>query len=148
MKTLGELVRGRPVFVISPEATVLEAAQLMAEKGIGALPVIDQDRLVGIFSERDLMTRVVAKNLQPDKVKVKEVMTTQLVTAEENESYESCLMKMRQASIRHLPVISGGRFLGVISLRDLMAHDIELKDYEIQQLNHFIHYVPPEVTVE
>lgn len=145
MKTVGEIVRNRPVYTIAPDATVLDAARLMAEKRIGALPVIDGDKLVGIFSERDLMTRVVAKELNPAETPVRDVMTQQLIVANENESYHACLVKMRQAGVRHIPVISGNRLLGVISLRDLMAEEIEVKDYEIQQLNHFIHYVPPSI---
>ncbi|RMD97398.1 MAG: CBS domain-containing protein [Calditrichaeota bacterium] len=147
MKTVGDLIKDRETITVSPDMTVLEATRLMAEKHIGAVPVIKGDKLLGIFSERDLMTRVIAPNLNPETTRVKEVMTRELVVVEKDESYDSCLHKMKESNIRHLPIISDNKFVGIISLRDLLTVDIENKDHEIRQLHHFIHYVPPAVEV-
>ncbi len=146
MKTIGELIQGRELYSVSPDATVLEATRLMSEKGIGAVLIVEEGKLRGIFSERDLMTRVIAPNLNPADVKVRDVMTENLVVASPGDTYQDCLQKMKQARIRHLPIVDGNRVIGMLSVRDLINYELESKDFEIQQLNHFIHYVPPKVT--
>lgn len=146
MKTLAHLVEGREVYYVDKEATVQEAAKHMAEKNIGAVSVIDGDRLVGIFSERDLLSRVVAKGKDPAKTKVKEVMTTDLVVAEKDESYEAALKKMKRANVRHLPVVSGERIIGMLSVRDLLQVDLSEKDEEINLMKAYIYHVPPDLS--
>jgi CBS domain-containing protein len=144
MDTVGDIVKNRDVFTVQRDQSVLEAVKFMVEKGVGAVAVLNEDRLVGIFSERDLMKRVVAKGLDPQNLKVEQVMTSNLVTAHPNESYEACLAKMRSHGIRHLVIASGDRLTGVISLRDLMMIDIEEKSAAIEMMNAYLHYVPPE----
>ena len=143
MNTVGNIVKSRTIFTVQHSQTVLEAVQFMAEKSFGAVAVLNSDRLVGIFSERDLMKRVVAKGLDPNKVKLEQVMTSHLVTADPDESYEACLAKMQAHSIRHLIIASGDRLIGVISLRDLMMIDLKEKSAAIEMMNAYIHYVPP-----
>jgi len=143
MDTVGNIVKNRGVFTVQRGQTVMEAAKFMVEKGIGAVAVLNGDRLVGIFSERDLMKRVVAKGLDPQQVKIEQVMTSNLVTAHPNETYEACLAKMQSHSIRHLVIAAGDRLVGVISLRDLLMIDIKEKSAAIEMMNAYLHYVPP-----
>ena len=143
MKTVGTLVAGREVYHVRVEHTVLEAARYMSERRVGAVAVLQGDRLSGVLSERDIMSRVVARGLDPDAVKVGDVMTRDLVVAGASESNEDGVRKMKQAGCRHLPVIQDDRFLGMVSLRDLMQVDLSEKDEEIRLLNAYIHYVPP-----
>ena len=143
MKTVGTLVAGREVYHVRVEHTVREAARYMSDRRVGAVAVLEGDRLAGVLSERDIMSRVVARALDPDAVKVGEVMTRELVVASASESNEDGVRKMKQAGCRHLPVIQGDRFLGMVSLRDLLQVDLSEKDEEIRLLNAYIHYVPP-----
>jgi CBS domain-containing protein len=143
MNTVGNIVKNREVFTLQRGQNVLEAVKFMVEKGIGAVAVLNGDRLAGIFSERDLMKRVVAKGLDPQNLKIEQVMTSNLVTAHPDESYESCLAKMQSHSIRHLVIASGDQLVGVISLRDLMMIDIKEKSAAIEMMNAYLHYVPP-----
>ena len=143
MKTVGTLVAGREVYHLRVEHTVREAARYMSDRRVGAVAVLEGDRLAGVLSERDIMSRVVARGLDPDAIKVGEVMTRELVVASASESNEDGVRKMKQAGCRHLPVIQGDRFLGMVSLRDLLQVDLSEKDEEIRLLNAYIHYVPP-----
>ena len=143
MTTVGTLVAGREVYHLRVEHTVREAARYMSDRRVGAVAVLEGDRLAGVLSERDIMSRVVARGLDPDAIKVGEVMTRELVVASASESNEDGVRKMKQAGCRHLPVIQGDRFLGMVSLRDLLQVDLSEKDEEIRLLNAYIHYVPP-----
>lgn len=143
MNTVGKIVKSRDVFTVQHAQTVMEAVKFMAEKSFGAVAVLNEDRLVGIFSERDLMKRVVAKGLDPNKIKIEQVMTSNLVTANPDETFEVCLARMQAHSIRHLVIASGDRLVGVISLRDLMMNDIKEKSAAIEMMNAYIHYVTP-----
>lgn len=143
MRTVGEIIEGKDFYCVGKDQTVLEAAQLMTEHQIGAVPVLDENRLVGIFSERDLMTRVVAKGLDVKVTRIEEVMTKDIIVAEAGESYESCLKKMKQISARHLPVVSGNQLIGMVSMRDLLLLDLSEKDQEIKWLTAYIYYIPP-----
>lgn len=143
VKTIGEIVQHRQVYFVQKEQTVMEAAQLMAQKRIGAVPVLEGDRLVGIFTERDLMMRVVAAGKSPDDLTVSEVMTTGLCVGTADESYEDALSKMQRSGFRHLLVVSGEQLVGIVSLRDLLMLDRDAKEEEIQLLDAYIRYIPP-----
>lgn len=143
MKTAGNLISGQELSVISRTETVQEAARLMTEKRIGAVPVVENNRVVGIFSERDIMTRVVAKNLNPEKTLVEQVMTRDLIVGSPDEEIEQIMKKMQQANIRHLPIVSGDQLIGILSLRDLLQADLDEKDEEIKIMTAYIHYIPP-----
>ncbi|MGH7452910.1 MAG: CBS domain-containing protein [bacterium] len=143
MNTVGNIVKNREVFTVKRDDTVLEVIQFMVEKRIGAVAVLEGDRLVGIFSERDLMKRVVAKGLDPKNIHMEEVMTRNIIIAHPDESYAACLAKMQSHNIRHLVIASGDRLIGMISLRDLMMIDIKEKSAEIEMMNAYLHYVPP-----
>lgn len=145
MKTIGSIVRdsNRDLYTVTADDTVHAAVLYMTSRNIGAVTVIDGNRVVGLFSERDLMKRVVAEGRDPASVSVREVMTTELTTARPDESYEEGLRKMQQARCRHLPILEGHDFVGLISLRDLLKVDADEKAEEIRMLNTYINYVPP-----
>ncbi|MFI5144038.1 MAG: CBS domain-containing protein [Ignavibacteria bacterium] len=145
MPSLGEIVKGKIVRFIDEGKTVLEAAEYMDKHNVGAVPVLNGDRLVGIFSERDLMRRCVTKKLDMAATKVEEVMTERVIVMEASDSYEDCLRIMKQENIRHIPVIDGDKLVGVISIRDLMQVDMDEKEQKIDILNSYIHYNPKGV---
>jgi len=140
MKSIGALVKGREIYHLSVEQTVREASRYMSEKRVGAVVVLEGDRLVGVLSERDIMGRVVAKGLDPDAARVRDVMTREIVVAKPAESHDDGLRKMKQAGCRHLPVVEGDAYVGMVSLRDLLQVDLTEKDEEIRWLNAYIHY--------
>lgn len=142
MQTLGELVKNRPILFASKGQSVMDVVQYMAKNNIGAVPVLDGDRLVGIFSERDLMIRCVAKEIDINNTKIDDVMSKYVIIMEAGDTYEECLGIMKQKSIRHMPVIDGDKLLGVVSLRDLMQIDVEEKEQKIDILHSYIHYNP------
>ena len=142
MTSLKQMLEHHSLFVIEKNTTVQAAAEYMAQNNIGAVPVTEGTRLVGIFSERDVINRVVAKRLAPTTTRVADVMTSNLVVAESDETPEDCLRKMKQANCRHLPVVEGDTLIGVISLRDLLQVEIHEKDDKIEFLNNYMFHVP------
>lgn len=145
MKSVKAIVEARVTVTVGSALSVMEAARVMADHGIGALPVVDGDRLAGIFTERDLLARVVAAGLDPAATPIGDVMSTGLIVAEIDEPYEVCLQRMQQARVRHLIVLERGRLAGILSSRDLMAVDLDEKDEAIAMLNAYVHYIPADV---
>ena len=143
MKPVLELLEQQEVHCVGKDDTVLEAAQRTSAWNVGAVTVLDGERLVGIFSERALMTRVVCQGLSPATTPVGGVMTSNPVVVDARSTVEQCLRIMNQAKCRHLPVVSGGNLVGILSIRDLLQSDIREKDDEIEMKRAFIHYVPP-----
>jgi CBS domain-containing protein len=121
MATVYDLVKDRRVYSVDADKTVLEAARFMMEHSIGALPVLRNGELVGIFSERDVMNRVVAVGRTPGTTKIAEVMTANPRGVDMNESIEECLFLMKEFGFRHLPIVSGKELKGLVSLRDLVV---------------------------
>ena len=142
MPTLGELVKGKSIRFVEVGKSVLEVAMYMSEHKVGAVPVLNGDKLVGIFSERDLMIKCVAKKLDPSATKIDEVMTKRVILMESDDTYEDCLRIMHQESIRHVPIRDGDKLIGIISLRDLMQVDMDEKEQKIEILHSYIHYNP------
>jgi len=120
MAKISEIMRDTRVLSVDAEQTVIEAARLMTEFNIGAVPVLRDGNLIGIFSERDLMRRVVAGGRSPAMTKVSEVMTAKPQTISADDDIDECMQLMREAGFRHLPVMEGNKLRGVISLRDIM----------------------------
>ncbi len=143
MANLRDIFRGRELFFIAPTQSVAEAARYMTERNVGAVCVLEEDRLVGVLSERDMMKRVIAPNRDPQATKVSEVMTPNPVVVEAGETFEKCLKVMKQAGVRHLPVVEGDKLLGLLSLRDLLQVDRDEKVEELKLMHDYIHYVPP-----
>ena len=138
MKLIKSIIGDRETVTVERSLLVRAAARLMADRNIGAVPVLDGERLVGIFSERDVLTRVVAAGCDPDATPVGDVMSSELVVADPAESYEACLSRMREAHVRHVIVLDQGRLAGIVSLRDLLAVDIHEKDEAIGLLNAYV----------
>jgi len=142
MRTLGDLVRKQEMRYVNKGETVLETVNYMSEHKIGAVPVLFGDRLVGIFSERDLMVKCVAGRLDIEKTKVEDVMTKRVIIMEAGDTYEECLRIMKQEGIRHIPVCDSDKLVGVVSMRDIMQADVEEKEQKIDILHSYIHYNP------
>jgi len=130
MSPIYDLVKDRRVYSIEADSTVLEAARLMMEHRIGALPVLRNGELVGIFSERDIMNRVVAVGRFPGTTKVSEVMTANPKAVNVEETIENCLYLMREFGFRHLPIVDGKELKGLVSSRDILLRYISLKEAE------------------
>ena len=143
MKKLRDIMRQGFLFTIQRGSTVAEAVRTMAANNVGIVAVLDGDRLVGVFSERDVVRKVVARGLDPARTPVADVMTARLVVADADEDYQSAMSKMDQANIRHLPVVSGERLLSMLSIRDLMRIAIEDRGAEIEYLKEYLYQVPP-----
>jgi CBS domain-containing protein len=122
MSTLRDLVKDRKVYSIDAGRTVLEAARFMMEHNIGALPVLRNSELAGIFSERDIMNRVVAVGRTPGHTAVSEVMTANPRAVNLDESIEECLFIMHEFGFRHLCIVEGKELKGLVSLRDILMH--------------------------
>ena len=122
--------------------TVLETVRAMAERNIGAVPVTHGGKLVGIFSERDLMRRVVAEGRDPRATCIAEVMTDDPLVVGTGEDLETCMTLMRRHGFRHLPVCHEGHLVGIVSLRDILLHDLNEKDDEVRMMRAYIHSVP------
>lgn len=142
MKQIAELIEGQALVVLDPSQNVRSAAQTMSERNIGALAVVDSGRLAGIFSERDLMSRVVARGLNPDDTTVGLVMSKELVVAEPKEDVDVALQKMHAIRARHLPVVDDGKLVGMISIRDLLEVDDQNQRAKATFLNELVTYSP------
>ena len=118
---------------------MLEVSQTMSSLGVGAILVMDGRKLSGLFSERDLMRRVIVEGLDPKSTLISQVMTKDLATIDEAASCEEAIEMMQENSCRHLPVMRGLQVTGMISMRDLMSFEIEEKTEELQHMRHYIH---------
>lgn len=137
-----DLISTQETYRVDGRQTVLEVAQAMVARNIGAVPVLRDGLLTGIFSERDLMSRVVAEGRDPRTTQVEEVMTEDPLTVNPSESVESCMLLMRRHGFRHLPICEGKRLLGVVSLRDILLHDLNEKDHEVRMMRAYIQASP------
>ncbi len=142
MKQIAELIEDQTLTVIESGFTVRTAAKTMAERNIGAVAVVDSGKLAGIFSERDLMSRVVAKGLDPDDTLVGLVMSKELVVADPSEDVDQALKKMHAIRARHLPVVDDGKLVGMISIRDLLEVDDEQQRAKATFLGELVTYSP------
>lgn len=122
--------------------TVLQTVQAMVQRNVGAVPVVHKGKLVGIFSERDLMSRVVAQGRDPRSTCMAEVMTDDPLTITMNEDVADCMALMRRHSFRHLPVCHEGHLIGMVSLRDILLHDLDEKDEEVRMMRAYLHNIP------
>jgi CBS domain-containing protein len=134
MSPIYDLVKDRKVCSIEADSSVLEAARYMMEQRIGALPVLRNGELVGIFSERDIMNRVVAVGRLPGSTKVSEVMTANPKAVNVEETIENCMYLMREFGFRHLPILDGKELKGLVSSRDILLRYISLKEAEQRRM--------------
>lgn len=131
--------KGSDTWSIGPRATVFEAIKLMAEKNVGALLVTDQEKLVGILSERDYTRKVVLKGKSSRETPVSEIISTDPVTVSPAEKVVDCMRLMTQNRVRHLPVLNGDKIVGIISIGDLVNWTISAQSAAIDQLKKYIY---------
>ncbi|HEX6820535.1 MAG TPA: CBS domain-containing protein [Candidatus Sulfotelmatobacter sp.] len=137
-----DLIKSQDTYQAELGHSVLETVRAMVERNIGAVPIIHNGKLVGIFSERDLMRRVVAEGRDPRATCMAEVMTDDPMTISTSEDLESCMTLMRRHGFRHLPVCHDGQLVGIVSLRDILLHDLSEKDDEVRMMRAYIHSMP------
>lgn len=140
MTTVRDMIRnkGREVFSITPEASVLEALELMAKHNIGALLVVSEGKMVGIVSERDCIRKVDLKGRNVNETPVSEIMTGDVITVDCDQPLEQCMSLMSDRNIRHLPVYDGGELVGLLSVRDVLKEVIEVQQDMLSQLERYI----------
>lgn len=141
MKTVATILKnkGSEVSFVSPDTMVRDALKIMAEKNIGAIVVMNNTKLVGIFSERDYARKIVLKDKSSKSTAISEIMTSEdLVTVKPNTSIDDCMVLMTERRIRHLPVVENEQLLGVISIGDLVKHIIEDQKITIENLQNYI----------
>lgn len=140
MATVRDMIRkkGSEVYTITPEATVFEALNLMAEHNIGALLVMTGDEINGIVSERDCIRKVDVMGRTARDTKISEIMTSNVITVEADQPLEECMGLMIDRNIRHLPVCEGKNLLGVLSVRDVLREVIEVQQMMLAQLERYI----------
>ena len=138
--TIATVLRRKPgdIFSISPEATVYEAIEMLADKGIGALLVMAEGKLVGILSERDYARKVILKGKASKETRVKEIMTSPVVFVAPNQTVDDGMTLMTAKRIRHLPVVEGEKVMGMVSIGDLVKWIISEQEVTIQQLENYI----------
>ena len=139
MEDIKEILAQRELYTVTKEATIKDVVFYMAEKGVGLVPIMDSGKLVGVFSERDLVKRVIAKNKSLDETKVEDVMSTKLIIADINEANESVLAKMKEANTRHILVIDNEKLVGVLAMRDLLELDLSACKLTVEVLNNYIY---------
>jgi CBS domain-containing protein len=139
MTTIRQILARKPdIYSIDPEATVLDALKRLEEKNVGALLVIEGEKLVGIFSERDYARRMVLHGRSSKETAVREVMTSEVFTIPPDASAGECMVHMTDRHIRHLPVLEDGRVIGVISIGDVVRVVIDDMRFTIRQLEGYI----------
>ncbi|HEU6448532.1 MAG TPA: CBS domain-containing protein [Verrucomicrobiae bacterium] len=130
--------KGATVWSVPPEATVFDAIKLMADKNIGALPVISRGSLIGIFTERDYTRKIALAGKTSRQTFIKEILCDKIVTVEPNDSIEGCMRLMTEKRVRHLPVLQNGEMVGIISIGDLVNWTISAQDATISQMEQYI----------
>lgn len=139
MSRVRDIVDSRKLFSVEEIDTVASVARRMAELHVGAILVLNRGELRGLFSERDLMNRVVLSQLDPERTPVSEVMSTDLATIDAEATIEDAMEMMQTHDCRHLPVMSGARVVAFLSMRDLMNYELARKTEELHQMRAYIH---------
>lgn len=140
MKTVKQILQSKTLGIlsISPDATVYDALKLMAEKEVGALLVLEVDKLVGIISERDYARKVILHGKSSKEIHVSDIMTSKIIYVNTSLTVDECMALMTDKRVRHLPVYEGDRLVGVVSIGDLVKEAISEREYIIKQLESYI----------
>lgn len=141
MKTVAQLMKLKPhqeVFTISPDQMVLDALKLMAEKNVGALPVVENGAVVGVVSERDYARKMILVGRSSVGTPVRAIMSAPVITVGPSENIETCMNTMTDSHLRHLPVVEDGQLVGLLSIGDLVKEAIAEQGNLIQQLEQYI----------
>jgi CBS domain-containing protein len=139
MSGVRDILQNRELFHVEENDTVASVVRRMAAMCVGAVPVLEGEQLRGVFSERDLMKRVVLERFDPEQTLVKDVMTTEVTTIDEMASVEEAMEAMHAHNCRHLPVTRGARVVAFLSMRDLMNHELARKTEELHHMRAYIH---------
>jgi CBS domain-containing protein len=139
MPTVRDIVQNRDLYQVSESDTVAHVARQMADLHVGAILVLNGDSLRGIFSERDLMKRVVLQHLDPETTPVRQVMSTDVVSVDELADLDEAMELMQSHNCRHLPVTRGSLVVGFLSMRDLMNFELARKTEELHHMRAYIH---------
>ncbi|MDQ7983389.1 CBS domain-containing protein [Pseudomonas sp. G34] len=140
-KTVADVLKSKPisnVYSVTPDSSLFAAMKLMAEKGIGALVVLDGERLAGIVSERDYVRKVAVQERSPVNMKVSDIMTDKVITVAPSEDARHCMELMTDGRLRHLPVVEDGSLVGLLSIGDLVKDIISHQEDLIQHLEQYI----------
>ena len=141
MKTVAQILRSKPdqtVYTITPTASVFDAVKLMAEKSIGALVVMTEEQVVGIITERDYARKIILMARSSKDTPVRDIMTSAVMYVRPDQASEECMVLMTENRLRHLPVMEGGKLIGLVSIGDLVKDIISEQKFMIQQLEHYI----------
>ena len=142
MKNVEQLLKTKSqhqtVYTIGPDDSVLDALKLLAEKNVGALPVVENDQVVGIISERDYARKLVLKGRSSAATPVREIMSAPVITVEPKRNLDYCMQRMTDLHLRHLPVVDNGKLLGLLSIGDLVKETIAEQANLIKQLEQYI----------
>ena len=140
MKLVNQLLdsKGHDILSIAPSASVLDAIRLMADKGIGALIVMDGETMAGIVTERDYARKVILKGRSSDETPVSDIMSTGVISTSPDQTVNNCMNVMTDKRIRHLPVVEGNKVIGLVSIGDLVKAIIADQKEEIEHLEHYI----------
>jgi CBS domain-containing protein len=131
--------KGHHVHFIHPDASVFDALKMMAENNIGSLVVLEDGKLVGVITERHYAREIVLKGRTSPGTLVRDIMSTKVIYARPDQSVEECMAVMTARAVRHLPVLEGGRLVGIVSIGDMVKSVIDDQKFIIEQLEHFIH---------
>jgi CBS domain-containing protein len=134
--------KGGRVFSVKPDASVLDALRVMAEKNTGAVMVVQQDKVIGILSERDCVRKLDLNGRTAKDTLVKDIMTGDVLYVDAGQSVEECMAVMIEKNIRHLPVYENGKLLGIMSVRDVLKEVVDYQKFMISQLEHYISGAP------
>ena len=130
--------KGAQVWTVEPDALVFEAIQILAEHNVGALPVVRGGALIGMFSERDYTRKVMLRGKSSRQIRVREIISPHIITVEPGDPIADCMRLMTEHRIRHLPVLSGGRLAGLISIGDVVNWIISAQSCALQQMEEYV----------
>jgi CBS domain-containing protein len=141
MKSVADILKSKPdqtIYTIAPTASVFDAVKLMAEKNIGALLVMEGEQMVGIITERDYARKIVLMTRSSKDTPVRDIMASEVMYVRPDQTSEECMVLMTENRFRHLPVMNGGKLIGLISIGDLVKDVISEQKFIIEQLQHYI----------
>jgi CBS domain-containing protein len=130
--------KGNTIWSVAPDETVFDALKIMAEKNIGALLVMQKEKVVGVFSERDYARKIALKGESSHTTAVKDVMTSGVLSVNPEQSIDECMALMTNKHVRHLPVVENGNLIGLVSIGDIVKTIISEHEYTIKQLENYI----------
>ena len=138
--TVNQLLNGKDdeIYSVKPDTLVIDAIRMLNEQKVGALLVLENDKLAGIFSERDYTRKVILNDRSSSETKISEIMTSDVQSVDPSQTIDECMVIMSKHHIRHLPVLKNGKPVGILSVMDVVKNIISEKEFIIEQLEHYI----------